>query len=66
MHLRRYLSANGISPPDFAAAIGVSNQAVHRYVNGERIPRPDVMDRIKRATKGNVKADDFYPCREVA
>lgn len=44
----------------FAGAIGVSYQAVWRYLAGERIPAPDVMVRIKEVTKGAVTADDFY------
>lgn len=61
MHLRTYLETNKVTIPAFAGAIGVTVQAVHRYVNGERKPRPEVMDKIKAATKGNVQPNDFYP-----
>jgi transcriptional regulator with XRE-family HTH domain len=66
MRLRRYLDTNSITLPRFAKLIGVSVQSVHRYANGERIPRPEVMERIKRVTKGAVLPNDFYACREVA
>ena len=66
MDLRRYLDARNIPITAFAETLGVSVQAVHRYLNGERLPRPDVMMRIKQATKGAVRPDDFYSCRERA
>jgi len=62
MHLRAYLAAHEIPIPAFAGLIGVSVQAVHRYVAGDRVPRPKVMERIKAATKGDVQPNDFY-CR---
>lgn len=61
MRLRQYLVDHDITIPAFAASIEVSVQAVHRYVNGERLPRPDVMERIKAATGGVVEPNDFYP-----
>jgi hypothetical protein len=39
--------------PTFARLIGVSVQAVHRYVGDERVPGREVMERIRAATKGN-------------
>jgi transcriptional regulator with XRE-family HTH domain len=47
----------------FADRLGVSVQAVHRYLNGERLPRPDVMVRIAEITGGAVKPNDFYSVR---
>ena len=69
MHLRRYLASLGISVATFADTIGVTVQAVHRYVNGERIPNRDVMERIAAATQGKVQPNDFYsvpPSRSCA
>lgn len=60
MHLRRYLANFGISVATFADTIGVTVQAVHRYVNGERIPNRDVMERIALVTGGKVQPNDFY------
>ena len=65
MDLRRYLDARNIPIAVFAETLGVSVQAVHRYLNGERVPRPDVMIRIKQVTNGAVKPNDFYSCRET-
>jgi len=60
MRLRAYLDGHDISISAFAEAIGVSVQAVHRYLGGDRIPRPEVMQRIVVQTKGAVRPDDFY------
>ena len=60
MQLREYLKIKGITIPAFAEMIGVSVQAVHRYVEGKRIPQREVMKKIKAATDGSVGAEDFY------
>jgi transcriptional regulator with XRE-family HTH domain len=59
MNLRTFLEQTGISITDFAREIGVYPQAVHRYLRGERMPRPDVMRLILKATDGAVTADSF-------
>jgi transcriptional regulator with XRE-family HTH domain len=66
MDLRSYLDARDMSIAVFADLLSVSVQTVHRYVNGDRLPRPDVMVRIAEVTGGAVKPNDFYPvcCRE--
>lgn len=60
MKLSDYLVREGLSQAAFAYTIGVSQQAVERYANGERIPRSEIMLKIKAATAGAVTADDFY------
>ena len=60
MQLREYLSEQKISLPAFDEAIGVTVQAVHRYVSGERIPRHDVMARIAAETRGRVQPNDMH------
>lgn len=66
MRLSDYLSMTKKTLPEFAKEVGVSRQAMHRYIDGERTPRPEKMQRIKEATKGAVTADDFLPAREAA
>lgn len=61
MILSRYLERKKLSPSAFAETIGVKRQTVHRYLNGERTPWPDVMARITAATGGAVTANDFMP-----
>jgi transcriptional regulator with XRE-family HTH domain len=60
MNLRPYLDENGISPAEFARRIRVELASVHRYLNGERIPRLDILERIVHATDGAVQANDFF------
>ena len=59
MTLSEYLDANNMTGADFATRIGVSRQALHRYVNGERRPEWPVIERIAAATDGAVTANDF-------
>lgn len=66
MQLRQYLADRNIPIAVFADQIGVSFQAVHRYLTGERLPRRDVMERIKAATGGLVTPNDFFCTAEAA
>ena len=59
MKLSDYLRDRDIDTASFAEAIGVSQAAVSRYANGLRFPRPKVMERIVKATRGKVTANDF-------
>ncbi len=63
MTLDEYLSQNDIRNSSFAALIGVSSEAVRRYRDGERIPRPKQMTAIEQATDGAVRANDFFNSR---
>lgn len=44
----------------FAESIKSTATSVSRYVTGERIPEPEIMQRIFDATGGLVTANDFY------
>ncbi len=66
MKLASYLSANGISVAQFAAQIGVSSTSVHRYLAGERVPKRQLMIKIREKTGGEVTADDFFDVAEAA
>ena len=54
------MEANGYTDTKFADQIGVSRVAVTLYRNGQRIPRPAVMERIVDVTSGQVNPNDFY------
>ncbi len=60
MKLARFLIAHQMTPAAFARLIGVTRNAVHRYVRGERMPAPEVMERIVQVTEGAVTPNDFY------
>lgn len=59
MKLDEYLRINNLTEQAFALLIGTSQATVNRYRNG-RIPEPDAMDRIVKATSGAVTPNDFY------
>lgn len=60
MKLADYLILHAITPTEFAKRIGKPQPTVSRYVNGERIPEPEMMALIVEATKGQVTPNDFY------
>lgn len=60
MNLDLYLRTTGTRPTDFAADIGTTVQALHRYRTGQRLPKREVMQEITRATNGAVTANDFF------
>ena len=59
MKLADYLVERQINHRAFAAQIGVSQAAVTRYVNGDRIPNRQTMRAIVTATDGRVTPNDF-------
>ncbi|MEO0438799.1 MAG: helix-turn-helix transcriptional regulator [Pseudomonadota bacterium] len=59
MKLSDYLIAQQLDPAEFARRIGVGRMSVHRYIRGERFPRPEVLQRIHQATAGQVTPNDF-------
>lgn len=66
MKLADYLDQASISRRDFAETIGVSSEAVRRYVEGKRIPDKQIMAKIALATGCQVTANDFFGIGEAA
>jgi len=62
MKLEKFLNRNKIDRSDFARTISVSQPALHRYLTGERFPRPEHLKSIISATKGEVMPHDFLDC----
>ena len=60
MKLRQYLTDHDLTLTEFARLVGVTTEAVRRYVGGDRTPTPDVMRRIFDMTDGAVTANDFF------
>jgi hypothetical protein len=63
MKLRKWLDLQKITNREFAVMIDVSDSAIHRWTatdDDKRIPRPEHMLAIDKATRGKVKAQDFY------
>jgi predicted transcriptional regulator len=59
MTLSDYLTRHSISRQEFAKTIGVSSEAVRRYM-GTRVPTAEIMREIIKATNGEVTANDFF------
>jgi hypothetical protein len=60
MKLADYLFRSGMSTTQLRRALGVScRSTITRYLNGERIPRHDVMQRIIDLSGGKVQLHDF-------
>jgi len=63
MKLRKWLDQKGLTNRALAKMIGASEAAVSRWMatgDERRIPRPEYMASIQKATDGKVKAQDFY------
>lgn len=59
MTFPEYLVWLGDTPAEYAERIGVSRQAVERYRDGKRIPRPKIMARILKEANGRLSRDSF-------
>lgn len=59
MTLQEYLDAKDLTPIQFAAQVGVTDESIRRYVRGVRLPSPEMMRRIARKTRGEVMPNDF-------
>ena len=58
--LHEYLKANNITVSAFAASVNTDQRVVYHWLNGEKIPRQEYMQRIYELTGGAVTANDFY------
>lgn len=59
MQLRQYLDAMDLKVVAFAEQIGVSDPTVYRWINGARVPDPEMMRKVYQATQGMVQPNDF-------
>ena len=59
MKLKRWLKNNEVKVIDFSKLIGVTKQAVYKWLEGSAFPRHDVLSKILKATNGDVTPVDF-------
>jgi transcriptional regulator with XRE-family HTH domain len=52
--LNDYLTKQNISRADFARKLGVTGQAVSRWIGGQSIPRPETQLTVSEITHGEV------------
>jgi DNA-binding transcriptional regulator YdaS (Cro superfamily) len=62
MDLASYLQREQISPPTFAAKLGVAPSTVWHWLNGTKFPGRDNLAAIRSATGGDVTPNDFLSC----
>lgn len=66
MQLGSYLATRAIPHAEFARAINVTTTALYRYIDGDRVPRRDILAKIAEVTAGAVQPNDFFdfarPC----
>ena len=65
MLLDTHLKAKGLTDQEFAALIGCERSFVTRLRNGATLASFEVMQRIERATAGQVTPVDLYEARKA-
>jgi transcriptional regulator with XRE-family HTH domain len=59
IHLSDYMTANGLSDDDVAAALGLTRASVSRFRRRKMRPDWKTIEKIREFTGGQVTADDF-------
>ena len=59
MSLRDYLADKNLTSDEFAKIIGVEGATVRRYLDGSRLPRPEIQAMIEVKTGGLVTPNDL-------
>ncbi len=60
MKLQEWMTANGYSLHDMAAAVEVSPRSVANWLDGSNVPNSTAMRRIIELTGGAVRPDAFF------
>lgn len=60
MKLAEYLAREGLTHAAFAALARCDPTAVSRMASDQQIPRPELMERVVKVTRGLVTPNDFY------
>lgn len=63
MKLDHYLTLKNETSESFAARIGASKHAVIKWRQAKRVPRPEMMATIARATAWAVRVEDWISYR---
>lgn len=60
MKFKQYLDSENISAETAANALDTTVVSINRYINGNRIPKFDMILKIKNWTKDKVMPNDWY------
>lgn len=64
--LRRWRQDQNLSLEALARIVGVKRSTLSLYETRRRIPRPRIMEELRKASGGAISAKDFYPIGEAA
>lgn len=64
MKLVSYLARERITQTDLARELGVPPSTVHGWVSGRRRPSYQMAEALRRATRGEVRMEDFVEEQE--
>jgi transcriptional regulator with XRE-family HTH domain len=59
MRLSKWMEREGVTAAQFAADLGASRDGVHKWMQRQRVPRPEHLRKIYDYTKGAVTPTDF-------
>lgn len=60
MTIEEYIVRKNLTQRDFASIVGVSQPAVHAWINGKKHPAPWHARKIVEVTQGQVTFEDLY------
>ena len=60
MDIATYMEKKRLKASEFASLVGASEQAVYKWLSGERRPSWKSIDKITQATNGAIKVSDIY------
>jgi DNA-binding XRE family transcriptional regulator len=60
MKLLNFMQSHQMTDEKMAEKIGVTRIAVYMYKVGQRIPRKEIMKKIRDVSDGKVQPNDFY------
>jgi transcriptional regulator with XRE-family HTH domain len=63
-NLARWLKLRGLTQAQAAAEVGASQSTVSKWINGDSIPRWQVMQRLERWSQGHVRITDWVSGNE--
>jgi len=57
--LAGWIRSRGMKAGAFGALVPISKDVISHIINGRRLPKPDVAEKIERLTGGDIKAREW-------
>lgn len=58
--LKSYIKEQGVTQRNFAKLLGITPNAISKYLANQRFPNRDIILKIEKATNGYVRPSDWY------